>query len=495
MREHAEAASHAIQEGILEAGVTTRNWYLKFSQACHTMSSVLGLKRLQELIQGTCSLSEEPLWLLGLWYGLHDTDTGTESLPAEMQQLLLEDFSSKFWFTYRRDFPPLGPPVLSSDVGWGCTIRSGQMMMAEALARCWWGRTTQLYNTHSTPQAAAASFDQAAAGSSSQEESSAAAAAGQAADAETSAQRRGVVPDELPLLRLFLDQPGPSAPFSIHNICRAGAHHGVVPGQWLGPWVLCKALAAAAADYQQQQQQPLGLQVHVACDPGGGAPALQLDRLKQLLAGHHSSSAADDGGREAAASQAGGGSSSSAAGSSADAGQQQARQQAQQQPGLLLLVPLTLGVGRVDERYLPQLAAVLTFPQSVGIVGGRPGASLYFLGAQGSAVLYLDPHEVQEVVALPEGAASYHCSTPRLMPLTSIDPSLAIGFYCSSAGELDDLSSRLQQLASGAGGAPLMTVDTDAARQQQQGTAAWRAVAEEGQRDAGGDAAEDWELV
>jgi hypothetical protein len=84
MREHAEAASHAIQEGILEAGITTRNWYLKFSAACHTMSSVLGLKRLQELIQGTCSLSEEPLWLLGLWYGLHDTDTGTDSLPAEV---------------------------------------------------------------------------------------------------------------------------------------------------------------------------------------------------------------------------------------------------------------------------------------------------------------------------------------------------------------------------------------------------------------------------
>lgn len=52
---------------------------------------------------------------------------------------------------------------------------------------------------------------------------------------------------------------------------------------------------------------------------------------------------------------------------------------------------------QINERYLPQLSTVLSFPQSVGIVGGRPSASLYFVGVQGGAVLYLDPHEVQEV--------------------------------------------------------------------------------------------------
>jgi hypothetical protein len=65
-------------------------------------------------------------------------------------------------------------------------------------------------------------------------------------------------------------------------------------------------------------------------------------------------------------------------------------------------VHLLLGLGRlllqVNQRYLPQLCQVLTFPQSVGIVGGRPGASLFFMGVQGdSSVLYLDPHEAQEV--------------------------------------------------------------------------------------------------
>ena len=49
---------------------------------------------------------------------------------------------------------------------------------------------------------------------------------------------------------------------------------------------------------------------------------------------------------------------------------------------LLLLIPLTLGMGKVDPAYLPQIQRVLTFPQSVGIVGGRPGASLYFVGHQ-----------------------------------------------------------------------------------------------------------------
>ena len=52
---------------------------------------------------------------------------------------------------------------------------------------------------------------------------------------------------------------------------------------------------------------------------------------------------------------------------------------------------------QVDARYICQLRTVLTWRQSIGIVGGRPGASLYFIGFQNEHVLYLDPHEVQAV--------------------------------------------------------------------------------------------------
>ena len=52
---------------------------------------------------------------------------------------------------------------------------------------------------------------------------------------------------------------------------------------------------------------------------------------------------------------------------------------------------------QLNPRYVPQLQQVLAMPQSIGIVGGRPGSSLYFLGCQDSHVIYLDPHQVQQV--------------------------------------------------------------------------------------------------
>lgn len=50
-------------------------------------------------------------------------------------------------------------------------------------------------------------------------------------------------------------------------------------------------------------------------------------------------------------------------------------------------------------RYLPLLCATFKFPQSLGILGGRPGASTYIVGVQDEKAFYLDPHEVQQVNA------------------------------------------------------------------------------------------------
>ena len=111
---------------------------------------------------------------------------------------------------------------------------------------------------------------------------------------------------------------------------------------------------------------------------------------------------------------------------------------------LLLLVPLRLGLDRLNEEYVPSLRALLGMPQSVGMIGGRPRRSYYFLGCQGERVLYLDPHEVQPALRRdePQLASCHFAQPPRAMPLREIDPSLALGFLCPTAAAFDDLCAR-----------------------------------------------------
>ncbi|GJP86171.1 hypothetical protein CLOP_g16230 [Closterium sp. NIES-67] len=144
--------------------------------------------------------------------------------------------------------------------------------------------------------------------------------------------------------------------------------------------------------------------------------------------------------------------------------------EASQWRSVLILVPLVLGIDHMDARYLESLRRTFAFPQSVGIAGGKPNTSLYFIGTHRSDVLFLDPHYPQQAVDFPEGpisachvdTSSYHCNTIRHMPLSAIDSSLALGFYCATQADFDDLCDRMRQLAQLSNGAPLLTVGNKA---------------------------------
>jgi cysteine protease ATG4 len=216
---------------------------------------------------------------------------------------------------------------------------------------------------------------------------------------------------------MFIDDA--SAPFSIHSVCETTTAWGAPPGRWFEPSVMCRAFSAlieANGDLRNQ------IAVHVVGgqnedDSAGGVPTIDDGELRAK---------------------------------SADVGK-----------ALLLFVPLVLGVGRnINTRYISQLRSIIAFKQSIGVIGGRPNASLYLVGHSDDVFFYLDPHTVQPANSFAEAVDfdSYYCSTPLQMRGELLDPTLALGFYCRDGDDLDSLFASVKALAEANATAPVLDV-------------------------------------
>ncbi|KAK9804481.1 hypothetical protein WJX73_007788 [Symbiochloris irregularis] len=363
-----QACKTRCADGLPKLGFYTQ-FRLGLSSSYYRMAQAFGLKRL--LQANSLPESTAPMWLLGNKY--ENAEQGGQHLSQEVWSAIMSDWFSRVWITYREGFPAI-QGTCTSDVGWGCTLRTGQMMLAQALLQHLVGRRWRRPLDNVCPTEVAQ------------------------------------------ILHWFLDDPAPQHAFSIHSLCAAGQGRGITVGQWLGPSTCCHALHALVS-----KTKPGGLCTHIVSSPGGGAPVLYSSRVADLLLLDPS---------EPGSSK-----------------------------GLLLFVPLVLGTGKtLNARYIPQLQQVLQWQQSAGIVGGRPGSSLYFVGCQDQNVLFLDPHTLQQVVTQDSELGTYFCDQLRCMPLANMDPSLALGFYCSGADDFADLCQRLSALERQSGGAPLLCV-------------------------------------
>ncbi|VVB03319.1 unnamed protein product [Arabis nemorensis] len=328
------------------------------------------------------------VWLLGVCYKISEDEASGETDAGSVLAAFKQDFSSKILITYRKGFQPIGDTSYTSDVNWGCMLRSSQMLFAQALLFHRLGRSWRIKKSELLEE------------------------------------------EYLETLQPFGDSE--ASAFSLHNLILAGESYGLAAGSWVGPYAICRSWESLACKKRKQtdsNHQTLPMAVHIVSgsEDGerGGAPILCIeDATKSCL--------------------------------------EFSKGKAEWTP-ILLLVPLVLGLDRVNPRYIPSLIATFAFPQSLGILGGKPGASTYIVGVQEDKGFYLDPHDVQQVVTVNKetpdvDTSSYHCNVLRYVPLESLDPSLALGFYCRDKDDFDDFCHRALKLTEESNGAPLFTV-------------------------------------
>ncbi|KAL9584839.1 MAG: hypothetical protein Q9212_001871 [Teloschistes hypoglaucus] len=191
--------------------------------------------------------------------------------------------------------------------------------------------------------------------------------------------------EERELLAVFADSP--DAPFSIHRFVEHGASAcGKHPGEWFGPSATARCIQALVHDHK-----PSSLKVYIN---GDGADVYE-DKVLSL-----------------------------------------ATAEGQDFNPTLILVGIRLGIDRVTPVYWEALKASLQLPQSIGIAGGRPSSSHYFVGFQGDSFFFLDPHQTRPSVPPRDNATeytkedidSYHTRRLRRLAIQDMDPSMLIGF-------------------------------------------------------------------
>ncbi|NWH87437.1 ATG4C protease, partial [Aegithalos caudatus] len=324
-----------------------------------------------------------------------------------------KDFISRIWLTYREEFPQIQGSALTTDCGWGCTLRTGQMLLAQALLLHFLGRAWVW------PEALEMEMDSESWPSSSLRKLTASLEASLSADRDPAllarprhgpARRDRDVTEmrnevyHRKIISWFGDSP--LAAFGLHQLIEYGKKSGKTAGDWYGPAVVAHILRKAVEEARDPELQ--GVTVYVAQD----CTVYSSDVIDRQC-----SSFLDSG----------------KAGTKA----------------VIILVPVRLGGERTNTDYLEFVKGILSLEYCVGIIGGKPKQSYYFAGFQDDSLIYMDPHYCQSFVDVSIKdfpLESFHCPSPKKMSFKKMDPSCTIGFYCRTVQDFEKASEEITKM-------------------------------------------------
>uniref|UniRef100_A0A8C9F944 Cysteine protease n=1 Tax=Pavo cristatus TaxID=9049 RepID=A0A8C9F944_PAVCR len=212
-----------------------------------------------------------PVFLLGKCY--HFKSDGIKSIcpiSGNVEEFR-KDFISRIWLTYREEFPQIRGSALTTDCGWGCTLRTGQMLLAQGLmlhflGRAWvWPDALDIESSDSeswtahTVKKLTASLEASLTAErepkilSNHQERTLRRNCG---DSET---RNEVYHRKI--ISWFGDSP--LAAFGLHQLIEYGKKSGKMAGDWYGPAVVAHILRKAVEEARDPELQ--GVTVYVHC--------------------------------------------------------------------------------------------------------------------------------------------------------------------------------------------------------------------------------------
>ncbi|XP_074525263.1 cysteine protease ATG4C isoform X2 [Halichoeres trimaculatus] len=405
------------------------NLKTKFLSAWHSVKYSWALKL------KTSFSRNSPVFLLGKCYHFkaEDEDDLTDPCYETTEDDFIlgnvddfrKDFTSRLWITYREEFPPLPGSTLTSDCGWGCMLRAGQMMLAQALVLHFMGRdwtwsealTLQPLDTETRTTTAAkrlvASLEASLQGPlkslNKPQYVNQAQAPGSAEEADAHLKEMY----HRTLVSWFGDSP--SAQLGIHRLVRLGMTMGKQAGDWYGPAVVAHIFKKA---------------VEEALDPGlAGITAYVSQDCTVYSADVIDSHRAP---RDRQASNP----------------PQNNQPVPSPSRAVIILVPVRLGGEKTNPDYFNFTKSILSLEYCIGIIGGKPKQACYFVGFQDDSLIYMDPHYCQSFVDVSTSdfpLQSYHCPSPKKMPFSKMDPSCTIGFYSRSAHDFEKIRQELSK--------------------------------------------------